>query len=65
MTCLAKQFSFREHSSLFPAITFGFIRASLVEKGGLVLGFDDAGYSWEAAVAHFVVVSVKYFVKFV
>ena len=47
-----------------PAITFWFIRVSLVGKGGLVVRFDDAGYIWEAAIAYFDIVSVKYFVKF-
>ena len=50
---------------LFPAITFVFIRVSLVAKCVLVVLFDDAGYIWEAAIAYFHVISVKYFVKFV
>ena len=49
----------------FPAITFGFTRVIFVGEGGFVVGFYDTGYVWKAAVAHFDVVSVKYFAKLV
>jgi len=63
MTCFAMQLPFRGQAS-FPAITSRFIRVRLVGKGSFVVGFDDIGYVWEAALAHFDAVSVNYFVKF-
>ena len=36
-----------------------------IGKNGFVVGFYNTEYAWKAAVAHFDVVSVKYFAKFV